>query len=557
MSNFIKLLTVFAASLIVLSKSQASSIIQGKILQSNGEPLIDSGVMVLSPKDHNDKQFIKTNAQGDYSVTLNDKGLYYLKYKGVGVRNYHLNLLVNEDKKIELDMYLQPYRIKAVLNNLKADLYDVVSKKYIKSVELIKSKSGWFGTFTHKQGAVLYNINGLSQIGHAMANPSNLDSFVEVDQSGYVDVFSPIKNIDGETVIAVKKLVENNNKLAYFVMRNASPAQQLIAEESFNMLRDVLDLYEVKNNSPEEFELASKNYKLALKKKIDVSTGLKKQLLLIAGTMVLPNSADIAMQALKDVPVNSPIWSIRSELFVKALYKSFGEKTFTTSVQSNVDIANQIAIHHKELVNNFLKNNTSISSRKNLLRALLFDLADEDITGYFDQLYEIYFPLLDDKEKIRVEKTIGKSRKVAVGKELPEFQIEIANTPNSFISNESLKGKYVLIDFWASWCSPCLSEMPYLHEAYAEFKDKNFNIISISWDHSKENLDSFLNAKWTMPWTHAYDPENAESQLSKNLEVYVIPRTILIDPAGKIIAANSQLKGRQLIRTLSRLIDTI
>lgn len=136
-----------------------------------------------------------------------------------------------------------------------------------------------------------------------------------------------------------------------------------------------------------------------------------------------------------------------------------------------------------------------------------------------------------------------------VGAAAPELSLP---TPEGKqVSLSSMKGKYVLVDFWASWCGPCRKENPNVLAAYNKFKDKNFTVLGISLDDDKDKWTSAIE-KDELPWTHVSDLKGWESVAARTYAVEAIPTNFLVDPTGKIIARD--LRGEALESKLQEVL---
>jgi peroxiredoxin len=139
----------------------------------------------------------------------------------------------------------------------------------------------------------------------------------------------------------------------------------------------------------------------------------------------------------------------------------------------------------------------------------------------------------------------------ALGSPAPAFTQQ---TPDGKqVSLADYRGKYVLVDFWASWCSPCRAENPAVLKAYNAFKGRNFEVLGVSLDEEKTR------AAWVkaiaddhMPWTQVSDLHGFDSAVAQQYGVKAIPQNFLVDPSGKIVASN--LRGEELEATLAKFI---
>ncbi len=136
---------------------------------------------------------------------------------------------------------------------------------------------------------------------------------------------------------------------------------------------------------------------------------------------------------------------------------------------------------------------------------------------------------------------------VSVEQMAPDFSLPTPDGKQVKLSD--FKGKYVLLDFWASWCGPCRQENPNIVNAYNKFKDKNFTIFSVSLDDNKEAWLKAIKADG-LTWTHVSDLKKWSSEAATKYKVEGIPASFIIDPQGKIAAKN--LRGPELPDFLSK-----
>lgn len=171
-------------------------------------------------------------------------------------------------------------------------------------------------------------------------------------------------------------------------------------------------------------------------------------------------------------------------------------------------------------------------------------------------LYSLYQKLSESVQKTDLGNELGirilSSTRTAIGAVAPDFtQKDPSGKP---VKLSDFLGKYVLIDFWASWCGPCRSENPNVVKAYKQFKNKNFEILGVSLDNPNAK-SAWLKAIETdkLTWPQVSDLQGWKNSAARLYGVQSIPQNFLLDPKGVIVAKN--LRGEQLIATLNTVLN--
>ncbi|HEX7414686.1 MAG TPA: TlpA disulfide reductase family protein [Bacteroidia bacterium] len=148
------------------------------------------------------------------------------------------------------------------------------------------------------------------------------------------------------------------------------------------------------------------------------------------------------------------------------------------------------------------------------------------------------------------EEKLNSVRGITLGYPAINFTLPDVNGKN--VSLSSYKGKYVLVDFWASWCGPCRGENPAVVAAYLKYKDKGFDILGVSLDQNKDKWKQAID-KDKLTWTHVSDLKGWQCEVAQKYGVTSIPFNVLLDKDGKIIA--KALRGSALEAKLAELFD--
>jgi peroxiredoxin len=244
-------------------------------------------------------------------------------------------------------------------------------------------------------------------------------------------------------------------------------------------------------------------------------------------------------------PVGGLIGAVNAE-YMEASEEERGSETFRRQLDEKVQY---IRSEEKKVYLTFIKGNPkSIIS----IDALQQYAGGPENLSEADSLFQGLSPDVKKSSKGQEYATLLNSWKsTAIGAEAPAF------TQNDTLGNpvqlKDFRGKYVLVDFWASWCGPCRAENPHVVAAYNKHKDQEFTILSVSLD-QPTGRDAWIRAihKDGLTWTHVSDLKYWDNAVAKLYGIRSVPQNFLLDPQGKIVAKN--LRGEELDKKLSEIL---
>ena len=169
---------------------------------------------------------------------------------------------------------------------------------------------------------------------------------------------------------------------------------------------------------------------------------------------------------------------------------------------------------------------------------------------YFANQFVETFKDSDPAAVANLQMEVKKAQSFMIGGEAPDFTLKTPEGQDMSLSE--LRGKVVLIDFWASWCGPCRRENPNVVRMYNEYKDKGFDILGVSLDKTQDRWVEAIQQDG-LSWHHVSDLKGWANEVAQAYGVRSIPHTVLIDAEGKILARN--LRGEALEQKLAELFD--
>ncbi len=231
-------------------------------------------------------------------------------------------------------------------------------------------------------------------------------------------------------------------------------------------------------------------------------------------------------------------------------YRNLVESNFQDNVQNAV---NGGADYYETLLSSF-KAKKSQNIKNALAKNLSYEISPSN--KKIEEFYkELSSGITDEKFKNELTDKYNKVKVLVKGEPSPKF-VDYENHKGGFTSLDDLKGKYVYIDVWATWCGPCKYEIPFLKEVERKFHDKNIEVVSISIDKKKDHQTwkEFV-TEHQMVGTQLFADKDWESQFVQDYVIEGIPRFILLDTEGKIISADApRPSDEKLSEMLSELL---
>ncbi len=518
--------------LAALGVANATTTIRGHLLGANGNPMRAARIGVGLDQG----AWVSTNDEGEYALTLEQHGLVYLFYSGVGHTTHKVPvLLAPTTHDVTVDVRLGRFDHVASFDSLKV-IGDFNDWDWGTGVRFVRATGGRYSaTVAASKGAgtLRYQIVGLVD-GHSV----NGTDAVSFDYDGGGDWRSVVNVKKGKATITFDPSLLTSGSVDAEVL-HADPFQREVNALNVRLTEHRSAIAAAKKN-PDSPVNVPERIRTAVDAMNAATTQVKSlralEVLALVTWSETTDSKELVPTMLSAIGPESVVWELSPSVLPGAI-----DATGNPSAYS-------------DYLDRFLGGPSSPNCRAIVGYILLYEARSRHDSATVARLYASFDePMMNSGYGQIVKTEFDPNRAIQVGHMVPDFRVVSLTDPNVIYTRENMKGKIYLIDFWATWCGPCVGEMPNLHKAYERFHPRGFEILSLSFDQTPGVIAPFRSSKWAMPWLHTFVKDGFKNELSHTFEVMGIPKPILVDDKGMIIATEESLRGDELMATLARL----
>jgi len=525
--------------------------VRGRLMGHDGTPL--SGAYV-SLQGQGDRVRNTTDADGRFSFAVDGPGGHWLWFAGIHHKTLLVPLLV--DGPLDIDIRLAAANYLPEFNNV-----GVIGRFNNYSVEdgVVAMERQPDGTFAAEiatsKDSLYYQLIGVQGEEDPLAG-TNADRYIFDrkrpligDRSG--KYISAIGVTDGRARVTFdpNRLPRSDAEEQVIFADPSGAAARLveIRRDIDRRTQGLIRAYEAHTEAggdPAEFKYDWSEDRAALRQQIDSEKNeILRQYLLINMPRPGPAAEDslLTRRVLEEIPPASPVWSLQ---WAGPL------NTFYTIAGPSASADTMVVVYALRVVDE----HTDPVVQSSFLFYLLSRARDEGDAELSNRYYSRLRDEFRDTDYARLAKSLwGPNRNIVVGEPVPKFTIASLHDRRITYTDEALSDHVYLIDFWATWCGPCVAEMKYLHAAYEKYIDRGFRILSVSLDRTRRDVVKFRQTKYPMPWQHAFVDKERHGEVTGTFEIATIPKPILIDRNGIIVAKGVRLRGPNLEETLADL----
>ena len=534
----------------------------GKITSAGGHQLLLSHAHLHDMTSMTHETSVQVEADGSFALEVPTDRFFELRATAVDHEMSEIPLILEGESRVEIQVALKPTKFVEPFEEVRMTGHWGQEGKE-KTVALEKLDDG---TYRHLleglegRDHVRYQLLGIAADGRAVNGNSSGTSSDGFEYDGGGDFYTA-----GGDYYSLAPVTEGRAEIIFDPASLPPPAEGPRVSTTSASIQGVMELVREIGDSTDELKLL---YSAAKASGVPIETLEQERAELMADAVEIAraltddeqapavlrsyaaarflglaeHAKDTRKRALAHLPASSIYWVVAPD--------------FPRSLMMKEETAEEDTVEEDaELISALRTENPSPLVRGSAL-ARLTELAKE--AGDTEEWAHLYTELQTKYGHIRglayPLEVLNPNKPIKTGLPVPELKLTLLNGHE--VSKETLKGSYVLLDFWATWCAPCVAKMPEVERTWAAHKDKSFQILSISFDSSREDILPFRAKRFAMPWLHAHVENGFESELAEAFGVQSIPQPVLMDPDGIVVATEETLGRKNLYATITAHLES-
>jgi thiol-disulfide isomerase/thioredoxin len=521
-----------------------ATVLAGTLVGHDGQPMAVAHVHAFQASADEPFLSVPVGSDGSFGLATAETGALMIRFSGTEHVAEDIPLYVDSEPIVEVDVRLATPKYVEGPGGVKALVKE--GDDFTREAPLEQRADGTLTARVESAESELsYVLEGATEEGWAHGTDSEdyeydpsygYASVVAVD-TGWAQIsFDPSKLVEGSEPAEVRfRLPESRTARLYAVWREGVDRlrRYYAAQAAYTALHssDTGFAYDWSD------DVAATEAQLA-----DERDPLLRAMLFLSLISVADLEAEVdpaaIQQALEEIPPTSLVWGYGAALVPTAVY-----------LAGQADSSHPYAEYLAQVIDT----HPSRPVRMTVLWLALWHADDDGDTAKAMQYYErlvTEFPESWAADWARAR--FAPDRAIMVGKPVPEFALTSLEDPETVYTRDGLLGKVYLIDFWATWCPPCIVELPNVHDAYEKYRDRGFEVLSVAMRDTERNIAEFRRVRWPMPWLHASYGWNDDAVAP--FEIGPIPAAILVDRDGTIAAVDAGVRGERLHEALDRLL---
>jgi thiol-disulfide isomerase/thioredoxin len=520
------------------------TVISGRVLGATGAPLKVGHVHLSAQRGFRREAEAPIAADGRFAIATPLTGALFLTVTGVDHYSVDIPLLVETPAAIGLDVRLQHYAYTDSLERITA-IGDFNQFGFTDGRPLVRQSDGRYTVeIATTADTLAYELMGLEKSGNRSINGTQADRYA-YDEGG--DYRSVIRTHNGRATIVFDPaaLVRTPGEVSVtFREPNAPVARVYAAFRDWTRQRQVFmdsSLAARSRHDSLRYDwkpvIAERTASLARARE-----PLLRQLLLLqlweAESFSRTFDTAVAGRVVREVPPSSPWWTFMefggpSSVWLP-IYVETGRpvdrqwRSDTASAHAALAYLDRVIAEHRD----------ATVRAQALASGITMARAAGDVPRSNDYFVRLDRDYADSPEIGFLRSLYSPNRVIQVGRQIPAFRFVSLSDSTVAYTRESLLGRTYLLDFWATWCGPCIGEMAYLHAAHDSLAADSVEFLAVSIDNRREDVTRFRAGEWKMPWLHAFAAGGFQNPEVRKLEIWGIPTSVLIGPDGKILAVN-------------------